>query len=224
MSSYNVAMASKITGLTRRQIIYLDEQNVVKPSASPAMGRGYARLYDFVDLVQLRVLKALRDQGLSLQRVRKAVAYLRKNFPAQKPLADFRLLTDGETVFSLVRDSDERAIIDTLRQGQVVHSIALGALMNEVRTEMEALTLPRPARVRVSGQRFEVVIERDTEAGGYVAECRAMPGCASQGDTLEETVANIREAIEGVLEARGAREKEEPKRARGKRRRAGKVA
>ncbi|MFQ6673079.1 MAG: MerR family transcriptional regulator [Candidatus Tectimicrobiota bacterium] len=219
MSSYNVAMASRITGLTPRQIIYLDEQNVVKPSASPAMGRGYARLYDFVDLVQLRVLKALRDQGLSLQRIRRALAYLRKHFPTDKPLAHLRFLTDGETVFVLVNDSDRRAIVDALRQGQVVHAIALGDLMNEVRGRMEALSVPRKARVRLGGQRFEVVIERDTEAGGYVAECPAMPGCASQGDTLEETIANIREAIAGVLEARAAREKA-PRKAGRKRRRA----
>lgn len=205
MSSYNVAMASRITGLTKRQIIYLDEQNVVKPSASPAMGRGYARLYDFVDLVQLRVLKALRDQGLSLQRIRKALAYLRKNFPTEKPLARLRLLTDGETVFHVVSDRNRKAVIDALREGQVVHSIALGDLMKEVQAQMEALTVKRKARVRIGGRSFEVTIERDTEAGGYVAECPAMPGCVSQGDTLEETAANIREAIAGVLEAREAK-------------------
>jgi predicted RNase H-like HicB family nuclease len=219
MSSYNVAMTSRITGLTRRQIIYLDEQNVVKPSASPAMGRGYARLYNFVDLVQLRVLKVLRDQGLSLQRIRKALAYLRKNFPTDRPLADLRLLTDGETVFSMVQDSNRKDVIDALRKGQVVLSIALGELMDEVRERMEALSIPRKARVRIGGRRFEVVIERDTEAGGYVAGCPAMPGCASQGDTLEETIANIREAIEGVVEASAAREGT-PRKARGKRRRA----
>ena len=37
------------------------------------------------------------------------------------------------------------------------------------------------------------------EEGGYWAEVPAFPGCASQGETLEETVANVREAIEGWL-------------------------
>lgn len=38
------------------------------------------------------------------------------------------------------------------------------------------------------------------EDGYFVAECPALPGCASQGRTREEALANIREAIEGWLE------------------------
>ena len=38
------------------------------------------------------------------------------------------------------------------------------------------------------------------EEGGYWAECPSLPGCVSQGDTLEETIANIREAIELWIE------------------------
>jgi predicted RNase H-like HicB family nuclease len=38
------------------------------------------------------------------------------------------------------------------------------------------------------------------EDGYLVAECPALPGCASQGKTREEALANIREAIEGWLE------------------------
>ena len=38
------------------------------------------------------------------------------------------------------------------------------------------------------------------EDGYFVAECPALPGCASQGTTRDEALANIREAIEGWLE------------------------
>ena len=38
------------------------------------------------------------------------------------------------------------------------------------------------------------------EDGYLVAECPALPGCASQGKTREEALTNIREAIEGWLE------------------------
>jgi predicted RNase H-like HicB family nuclease len=37
------------------------------------------------------------------------------------------------------------------------------------------------------------------EDGGYWAEVPALPGCFSQGDTLEELQENIKEAIEGYL-------------------------
>jgi len=47
--------------------------------------------------------------------------------------------------------------------------------------------------------KVNVVIEKD-EAGYYVAEVPALPGCLSQGKTYEEAITNIKEAIEGWLE------------------------
>ena len=46
---------------------------------------------------------------------------------------------------------------------------------------------------------MHVIIEKD-EAGYYVAEVPALPGCFSQGKTYEEAISNIKEAIEGWLE------------------------
>jgi predicted RNase H-like HicB family nuclease len=44
------------------------------------------------------------------------------------------------------------------------------------------------------------VVVHDAEEGGFWAEVPAIPGCASQGDTMDELLANIQEAIEGCLE------------------------
>ena len=46
---------------------------------------------------------------------------------------------------------------------------------------------------------YTVLLEREEE-GGYHAFCPALKGCHSQGETLEEALANIREAIELYLE------------------------
>jgi predicted RNase H-like HicB family nuclease len=43
------------------------------------------------------------------------------------------------------------------------------------------------------------VVVHEAEEGGYWAEVPAIPGCASQGETLEELLKNIEEAIEGCL-------------------------
>jgi predicted RNase H-like HicB family nuclease len=45
------------------------------------------------------------------------------------------------------------------------------------------------------------VVVHEAEEGGFWAEVPVLPGCASQGDTMEELVANVREAIAGWLEA-----------------------
>ena len=47
---------------------------------------------------------------------------------------------------------------------------------------------------------FTVIFEREDD-GGYHAFVPALKGCHSQGDTLDEAVANIREAIEVYLES-----------------------
>ena len=44
------------------------------------------------------------------------------------------------------------------------------------------------------------VLVHEAEEGGYWAEVPELPGCVSQGETLDELEANIKEAIEGVLD------------------------
>ena len=47
---------------------------------------------------------------------------------------------------------------------------------------------------------YTVILEPEAE-GGYHAFVPALRGCHTQGDTLEEALANIHEAIEGYLES-----------------------
>ena len=54
-----------------------------------------------------------------------------------------------------------------------------------------------------SVRKFLVTLERG-EDGWIVVECPALPGCVSQGRTEAEALANIREAIEGIIEVRRA--------------------
>lgn len=44
-----------------------------------------------------------------------------------------------------------------------------------------------------------LVTLREAEEGGYTVEVPALPGCISEGDTYEEALANIRDAIEAYL-------------------------
>jgi len=49
--------------------------------------------------------------------------------------------------------------------------------------------------------RFNITIEQD-EDGRFVAECVDLPGCLSEGDTVEAAISNISEAIVGCLKSR----------------------
>ena len=48
---------------------------------------------------------------------------------------------------------------------------------------------------------FKVVLEEDEEVGGYIASCPGIPGCFSQGETADEALENIKEAIQACLES-----------------------
>ena len=206
-NSFNSKMVSKIIGVPLRVIDYWDRTNFIKPSINEASGYGSMRLYSFTDLIQFKVAKFLRDQGLSLQKIRKSLNYLRKHLPAiEKPLAQLRFLTDGEMIFVLTNKN--REIIDTLKKGQYVLSIAIGELINELKGETSKMTMDREYMVNVLKRSFKVILHPDLEDGGYWAECPELPGCSSQGDSVEEALDMIRDAIKGHLEVQEELKKE----------------
>lgn len=197
--NFNSKAVVKITGLSFRQIDYWDRTHFIKPSVSEASGYGSVRLYSFTDLVQLKVAKTLMDKSGSLQKIRKSITYLKKNIPdIKKPLSELRFLTDGETIFVITRD--KKKIIDTLKNGQLVFSIALGEIVEELKGEVLSLQKKKKYEVTVRGKKYTVILNTDIEDGGYWIECPSLPGCASQGDTVEEALEMIKDAIKGHLE------------------------
>ncbi len=210
--AFNTKSVMRITELTQRQIDYWDRTHFIKPSVREAAGYGTTRLYSFSDLVQLKVAKILLDKGISLQKMRKAITYLKKNFPdVEKPLAEMKFLTDGEIVFVLTRNKKE--ILDALSQGQMVFAVALGEIIEELKGEVAKISQDREYKVTVKGKNFRVILHPDTEDGGFWVECPELPGCASQGDTVEEALSMIKDAIVGHLEVEA--EKSQRKRATG---------
>lgn len=197
--AFNTKTVSNITGLTIRQIDYWDRTHFMKPSLKEASGYGTARLYSFTDLVSLRVAKTLIDKGISLQKIRKAIIYLKKNFPdIEKPLTEMRFITDGERIFVLTKD--DRTILDALSSGQLVMSIAIGQIIEELKGEVTKIEHEKKYKVSVKGKSYDVILYPDLEDGGYWIECPVLPGCASQGDTVEEALEMVKDAIAGHLE------------------------
>src|SRR5438876_10263632 len=59
--------------------------------------------------------------------------------------------------------------------------------------------------------KFTVLLTPDAEDGGYVAECPTIPGCISEGDTVEDALANIKRATDSCLESLAANQQALPK-------------
>jgi predicted RNase H-like HicB family nuclease len=56
------------------------------------------------------------------------------------------------------------------------------------------------SKAKIKQGRFTVILRSETE-GGYSVQCLELPGAISEGETKQEALRNIRDAIKGYLEA-----------------------
>lgn len=198
MEGFGTRAVADITGLTPRQIDYWDKSHFIKPSLATSSGKGTRRLYDFVDLVQFRVAASLKGKGISLQKMRKCLAYLKKNGDKlANPLAALRFVTDGESIFVLTANS--KVVLDTLKEGQLVFTLAIGPMLKDLVAKIKEIEKKKSYSVQLGKKQYTAVLHGDLEAGGYWVECLDLPGCVSQGETLEEALEMIKDAIRGHL-------------------------
>lgn len=138
MEAFDSKTVSRIVGVSLRQIQYWDERGFLRPSVKTAGGRGTKRLYSFSDLVQLKVVKDLADNGLSLQKIRRCLRHLKDCFPyPAQPLQSLRYLTDGDKLFVLT--SDRNKILRAMDR-QFVFSLGIGNLVHELDGEIRRVT------------------------------------------------------------------------------------
>src|SRR5262250_1037098 len=84
----------RILGLTGKQLDYWDRLRLVSPRREKGI-----RSYDFRDLISLRTIKQLAENGVPANRLQRALAALREKLSqVQAPLAELRILSDGKDV------------------------------------------------------------------------------------------------------------------------------
>ena len=86
----------EIVGVSRRQLQYWAQTDLVRPSART---KGGHHRYTFEDLVALKATKRLIDAGVSVQRIRKSIDQLMRVLPTvRRPLAELVLVATGDVV------------------------------------------------------------------------------------------------------------------------------
>lgn len=139
----------RLTGITARQLQWWDERGLVVPSR-----QGHRRIYSFEDLTEVAVICELRRKGFSLQRMRRVVRFLQKEF--RKRLAEtvggssnYHLLSDGE---SLYLETSPQQIVDLLKNSrQPMFAICLSDTVREVKAVVSGRKRPgrcAPEKVR----------------------------------------------------------------------------
>lgn len=133
---YRAPQVCSLVGITYRQLDYWARTGLIKPSVQTAQGSGTQRRYAFADIVQLKVVKRLLDAGMSLKKIRSAMAILREQLASNNPLTDVTLLSDGATIFA-AHSADE--VVDVFQKGQGVFGIAVGPVQRELEGEIHKL-------------------------------------------------------------------------------------
>jgi len=98
---YRSREVAQILGISRRQLQYWAQTDLVQPSV---LSPGGHHRYTFQDLIALKAAKRLIDSGVSVQRLRKSIGALRRILPTvERPLAELVLVATGDVVL-VVRD------------------------------------------------------------------------------------------------------------------------
>ena len=127
----------QLTGITPRQLQWWDERGIVSPAR-----KGHRRLYSMEDLAEVAVICQLRKRGFSLQRMRRVVRFLQKEFGKRlaetvSGSSEYHLLTDGRTIYL---ESSTRQIIDILKNSrQPLFGICLSDTVRQIKAEVRGL-------------------------------------------------------------------------------------
>jgi DNA-binding transcriptional MerR regulator len=120
-----------LTGITPRQLQWWDERGLIVPARE-----GHRRLYSLEDLTEVSVICQLRERGFSLQRVRKVIHFLQREFGKRlvetvSGSSEYHVLTDGH---SLYLETSARQIVDILKNSrQPLLAICLSDTVRQVR-------------------------------------------------------------------------------------------
>lgn len=136
--------AAEIVGITYRQLDYWARTDLIRPSVTDAAGSGSRRRYSYRDLLELRTVKTLLDNGIKLESVRTVFSYLRDQLGEDIASAQL-VIADGTAV--LVREDE---LVDLLREGQFVMGsiLSLGGVQREVDAAIVDLHPAPPPAVR----------------------------------------------------------------------------
>jgi len=205
---YSSEEARRIAGITYRQLDSWTRAGLARP-AQEASGSGSARRWSPAEVVELRVLGDLRRAGVSMQRIGRAISWLRRALPnVAAPLAQLSFVTDGRRIFYLSPNPGK--LVDVLAGGQAVLTVPMGEVAERVGMKQSA----GKGRARVQYDLPERV--EPGEDGYFVGYCPVLRGCVAQGRTREEAQANLRKTIASYLSVLEERASEETREAKAK--------
>lgn len=128
---YRGSVASKVAGITYRQLDYWARKGIMEPSVTQSHGSGSRRLYSFKDIVVLAVLKHLLDIGVNLPNATAAASFL--NEKNEGDLEKVTIVCDGDNVIDC--QSSEQ-LFDIMTSGKAVFAMAVSTIWQQVQDDL----------------------------------------------------------------------------------------
>ena len=133
---YSSTQVCNITQLPYGTLFEWMSTGLVTPSLVKPQGRGKRVRWVFRDLVAIQTIQRLREHGLSMQGLRRVVAYIQQRLDIERPLSECWLATDGRECYML----NGTQLLDLFRQpGQMTlfHLLDLRSTTNQLRTQVQ---------------------------------------------------------------------------------------
>jgi DNA-binding transcriptional MerR regulator len=154
IDGFTSKQAAEIVGITYRQLDYWARTDLIRPSSADATGSGSRRRYSYRDLIELKLIKTLLDNGIGLEKVRQAFDYVRDELGEDVSAA--RLVLQGNSAV-LVRENHE--LIDVLNKSKgqgVLNILDLDDVTQEIDNAIQLFpgeSTPPPSRVKRAASR-----------------------------------------------------------------------
>ncbi len=159
--AFTSKQACYLSGCTSHQLRYWDKVKLVTPTIQSSKGKpGVPKLYSFRDIVSLRVIKTLLDNGMSIQRVRRAWGYLSKNGNLEDQLSKIRLVSDGKTIYTV----EDEVVFDALKSGQLAFFETIDNVTKEVREDVSKFELDKERFLNLLTKVEEDVLSQQMQA------------------------------------------------------------
>ncbi len=159
--AFTSKQACYLSGCTSHQLRYWDKVNLVSPTIQSSNGKpGVPKFYSFRDIVSLRVIKTLLDNGMSIQRVRRAWKYLSKNGNLTKQLSEVKLSSDGQSIYSVEDDK----VFDALKNGQLTFFDTIDSITQEVKEDVSKFELDKERFLNLLTKVEEDVLSQKLQA------------------------------------------------------------
>jgi uncharacterized protein (DUF433 family) len=210
---YSVPFAAKLTGVSEAKIRrWLFGSSRRKPLLQPEFADEQAKVLSFLDLIEVMLVSAFRDRGVSFHHIRKVAEKATAELNTVHPFAHKKFITDGRRIFVEELQGDAKQLSDFLRDQREFRELVEQTLHKGVEFDVSDIAMrwrpnPRLPNIVVDPARSfgQPIIDRTRTPTSTIYRTYKGTGSLSEAAaTYEVTVDEARQAVDFERELEGA--------------------